>query len=131
MEKEKAEGFLILLQPQSKDQTLAFMALTDGNVVDAFVGAPAQKREGARYLMARDAKLALSAASGVSERIPGLAVETYQKGILTSLDYQRSLKSVFFCCRCFVQGRFRRKAKRELKECFSMLQEAVAASSSS
>lgn len=122
---DKARGLLVLLQ--SKD--LAFAALTDGNIIDACLGAPPLRRDGERYLRTRDAKNALAVASDTSESIPELAVTTYKKGLDIVVQHHEKIKKILFCCRCFLQGRIRRKAKAELKETFKMLQEAVEASS--
>lgn len=123
---DKAKGLLVLLQ--SKD--LAFAALTDGNILDACLSAPPLRRDGERYLLTRDAKNALAAASDTSESIPELAVTTYKKGLDIVVQHHEKIIKIFFCCRCFLQGRIRSKAKADLKETFKMLQEAVEASSS-
>ena len=122
---EKAQGFLVLLQSQE----LAFMALTDGNILDACFGAPPLRREGPHYIKTRDAKNALVAASETSDSIPALAIVTYKKGMEIVVKQHMKIKKTFFCCRCFVQGRIRRKAKAKLHENFKILQEAVQASS--
>ena len=122
----KAKGLLVLLQ--QKD--LAFAALTDGNIIDACLGAPPLRRDGERYLLTRDAKNALVAASDTSESIPELAVTTYKKGLDCVVRHHEKVRKTFICCRCFVQGPTRRRAKAELKEIFNMLQEAVEASAS-
>ena len=74
---EKAQGFLVLLQSQE----LAFMVLTDGNILDACFGAPPLRREGVQYSKTHDAKNALVAASETSDSIPALAIATYKKRI--------------------------------------------------
>jgi hypothetical protein len=125
---EKAQGFLVLLH--GSDKTLAFMALTDGNLVDACVGAPPQSRKGAQYQRAKDAKNALAIASDTSESIPPLAIDTYKKGLTIVMNHHAKIKRTIFCCRCFVQGRIKKKAKADLKETFQILYEAVEASSS-
>lgn len=125
---DKAQGFLVLLN--GSDKTLAFMALTDGNLVDACVGAPPQSRNGEKYIRAKDAKNALAVASDTSESIPPLAVDTYKKALIIVKDHHDKIKRTIVCCRCFVQGRIQKKAKADLKETFQILYEAVEASSS-
>mmetsp|Transcript_28528 Transcript_28528/g.47217 ORF Transcript_28528/g.47217 Transcript_28528/m.47217 type:complete len:158 (-) Transcript_28528:222-695(-) len=125
---DKSQGFLVLLN--GTDKTLAFMALTDGNLIDACVGAPPQIRQGVRYERSRAAKNTLAVASDSSESISPLAIETYKRGFGIVVDHHAKIKRTFFCCRCFVQGRIRKKAKAELKKAFQMLYEAVEASSS-
>ena len=124
---DKAKGLLVLLH-QKKD--LAFSALTDGNIIDACLGAPPLRRDGERYLLTRDAKNALAAASDTSESISELAVATYTKGLDCVVRYHEKIRKTIICCRCFVQGSNRRGAKADLKEIFKTLQEAVEASSS-
>mmetsp|Transcript_10592 Transcript_10592/g.15593 ORF Transcript_10592/g.15593 Transcript_10592/m.15593 type:complete len:162 (-) Transcript_10592:223-708(-) len=129
IDEEKARGFLVLLRGGEEEaQRLAFMALTDGNVVDACIGAPPMKREGARYHLARETKNALAAASDSSESIAKLATETYQRALQLVVDHHAKINRVLICCRCFVRGRIRRKTKEQLKHNFAMLQEAVEAS---
>lgn len=122
---DKAKGLLVLLHQKE----LAFSALTDGNILDACLGAPPLRREGERYLQTRNAKHALAAASDTSESISELAVTTYKKGLECVVRHHEKIRKTFACCRCFLQGGIRRKAKAELKEIFKMLQEAVDASS--
>lgn len=130
MDVEKAQGFLVLLRGGEEEaQRLAFLALTDGNIVDACLGAPPMKREGARYYLARETKNALAVSSDSSESIPKLATETYQRALQLIVDHNAKINRVVICCRCFVRGRLRRKTKMELKHNFAMLQEAVLASS--
>lgn len=126
MDPDKIHGFLVLLQG---DETLAFMALTDGNILDACVGAPTARREGARYQIARQAKQALAASVDSSDAIAPLAVLTYKKSLSIVQDHYARISKTFFCCRCFVQGRIKQKATQDIKEAFRMLEEAVAASS--
>ena len=124
MDTDKIKGFLVLLQ----NDELAFSALTDGNIVDACLGAPPLRREGERYLRTRDAKNALAAASDTSDSIGPLAITTYKRGFDIVLQHQTKVQKTHVCCRCFVQGRMRKAAKANLQETFALLHEAVKAS---
>jgi hypothetical protein len=125
MDTDKIKGFLVLLQ----NEELAFSALTDGNIIDACLGAPPLRREGERYLRTRDAKNALAASSDTSDSIVELAVTTYKRAFDIVIQHQTKLQQTNLCCRCFVQGRMRRATKAKLDETFKLLHEAVAASS--
>lgn len=129
MDPEVSRGFVVLLTGNAADpssSTLSFMSLTDGNVVDACMGAHSQRREGPAYRAAREAKNSLAIASENSEAVKQLAVQTYKKAFVITMEYKRRVKGVLVCFRCFVQGRMRRSAQNNLTENFKLLDEAVA-----
>mmetsp|Transcript_28126 Transcript_28126/g.32115 ORF Transcript_28126/g.32115 Transcript_28126/m.32115 type:complete len:167 (-) Transcript_28126:286-786(-) len=132
MSVEKAKGYLVLLRGDGSDDArrLAFVALTDGNVIDACLGTNFPKREGVQYYLARQTKNILAEASDISMAIPKLAVESYLRGMTIIVDYNAKIDRVFFCFRCFIRGNIRRKTKQELQQNFSLLQEALQASCS-
>ena len=121
MDVEKAKGFLVLLDSDD----LSFASITDGNIVDAFLGAPPLKKDNARYYAARDAKNRIATASDTSDSIQELSVLCYKQAIEVIIEHDKDVKNVFICCRCFVQGRMRKKSKKKLSDIFEKLQEAV------
>ena len=153
--RDVASGYLILLQggptgisPQKKrrskrDRTsvsvtgdidddslsLAFMSLTDGNVLNACFGAPTQRVEASSpaYQMAQQAKGALGNAAETSDAVRLLAVETYAKAFRIVLHYDDQLSQISPCCRCFKQGKLHTDAEADLQAAFQRLSEAVAA----
>lgn len=110
--------------------SLAFSSLTDGNVVNACFGAPTQPIavSSPSYTMARNAKNALAAAADGNDLMKRLAVESYAAGFRIVIDYNDEMARLSPCSRCFKQAELRRKADRDLKQTFSSLSEAVAAS---
>lgn len=121
--------YLVLLSADPSDasaSTLPFVALTDGNIVDACMGAHPQHREGAHYRAAREAKAALAVVAEDNDAIKDLAIGTYKQGFNIVLDYNGRVKKTFFLIRCCIHGRMRRKALKDLKDNFAMLEEVVA-----
>lgn len=113
---------------------LAFMSLTDGNVVDALFGV--QGRGGIRraketskfaYEAAREAKEALREASYSSEAIPRIAVEAYELCFEVIIDYHKRLDKVGFFSQCYQREIIRGEAEESLEEAFAILREAVEA----
>ena len=113
---------------------LAFMSLTDGNVVDALFGV--QSRGGSRrsketskfaYEAARAAKEALREASYSSEAVPRIAVEAYELCFEVIIDYHTRLDKLGFFTQCYQREIIRGEAEDSLEEAFSILREAVEA----
>ena len=123
---DKAKGFLVLLQQKE----LAFSALTDGNILDACLGAQPLRRSGERYLLTREAKNALITTSESSESFPELAVATYKKSMEIVVNHHEKIQKIWICCRCFLSNQVRRRSKRNLKDAFKVLEEAIQVSSS-
>lgn len=114
--------------------SLAFAALTDGNVIEAMFGV--ESNGGIRgkntsqiaFNAVRDAKQAIVDASMSSESIKQLAVETYCKCFEVILNYHLRLESVGFIMYCIKHHNIRETAVEELGIAFRHLNEAVAAS---
>jgi hypothetical protein len=114
--------------------SLAFAALTDGNVIEAMFGVESnggirgKNTSQVAFSAVRDAKQALIDASSSSESIKQLAVETYCKCFEVILKYHLGLESVGFIMYCIKQHKIRETAVEELVKAFQQLNEAVAAS---
>mmetsp|Transcript_24921 Transcript_24921/g.30634 ORF Transcript_24921/g.30634 Transcript_24921/m.30634 type:complete len:253 (+) Transcript_24921:433-1191(+) len=127
-------------QPQSPEQlsalSLAFTALTDGNVIEAVFGV--QSTGGIKrnkhtsqqaYNAARNAKQALMEAACTSESIRLVAVETYIKCFEIIVKYHLEMDSIGLWSWCVKHQKLREDATRNLNEAFRPLHEGVAASS--
>mmetsp|Transcript_25488 Transcript_25488/g.35880 ORF Transcript_25488/g.35880 Transcript_25488/m.35880 type:complete len:199 (-) Transcript_25488:76-672(-) len=117
-------------QPTEVDENtlmLAFMALIDGNVVDACFGVIHQRRDASSpaFRRVQDAKIMLSNASDTSDSIRSLAVETYHKAFLIVIDYNDQMDKANCCTRCARQKKIHRNAKNALHGVFEQLQEAI------
>lgn len=114
--------------------SLAFAALTDGNVIEAMFGVESnggirgKNTSQVAFNAVKDAKQALIDASSSSESIKQLAVETYCKCFEVILQYHSGLESVGFIMYCIKQHKIRETAVEELAKAFQQLNEAVAAS---
>jgi hypothetical protein len=114
--------------------SLAFAALTDGNVIEAMFGVESnggirgKNTSQVAFNAVKDAKQALIDASSSSESIKQLAVETYCKCFEVILQYHIGLESVGFIMYCIKQHKIRETAVEELTKAFQQLNEAVAAS---
>lgn len=155
--REVASGYLILLMggpdktpsPQKKrrgkrdrasattaasdeinDDTLnlSFVALTDGNVVNACFGAPSQPSSSPSYQMARNAKAALAHASDSSDSVRMLAVQSYASAFRVVMDYNDQIAKLSPCSRCLKEAAIRKAAELDLRASFRTLSEAVDAS---
>jgi len=113
---------------------LAFMSLTDGNVVDTLFGV--QGRGGIKraketskfaYEAAREAKEALREASYSSEAVPRIAVEAYELCFEVVIDYHNRLDKLGFFSQCYQREVIRGEAEEGLEEAFAILREAVEA----
>mmetsp|Transcript_5164 Transcript_5164/g.7857 ORF Transcript_5164/g.7857 Transcript_5164/m.7857 type:complete len:199 (-) Transcript_5164:1386-1982(-) len=118
-------------QPIEVDENnlmLAFMALIDGNVVDACFGVPQQRRDTSKpaFRRVQEAKALLSTAADTSDSIHSLAVETYHRAFLIVIDYNDQMDKANCCTRCSKQKKIHRNAKNALKDAFDQLQEAIA-----
>lgn len=151
--RDVASGYLILLQggpsapspsPQKRrgkrdrtapdiDEgavTLAFLALTDGNVINACFGAPSQLLNASSspsHTMAQRAKRALADAADTSDAVRRLSVETYAKAFRIVLEEKDQEERLSPCSRCFKHAQLRREAEADLQVAFWTLSEAVSA----
>lgn len=111
---------------------LAFMALTDGNVVDACFGIKAHvsadaatRRVNQAAKMSNDAKNLLNEAVRSSAAVREVAVRAYGKAFQIVIQYNDDCKHLNFITRCYRQKPIRQKAENALYEAFKPLNEAI------
>jgi hypothetical protein len=106
--------------------TLGFLALTEGNTVDACFGVSSISNKDARgKMMAKEVKQRLVAAADSNDAIRRLAVLTYQQAFRTVVGFHHEAKKLNCFTRCFCYGKLQRKTLARLKENFAHLEEAV------
>jgi len=111
---------------------LAFMALTDGNVVDACFGIKAHisadaanRRVNQAAKMSNDAKSLMNEAVRSSTAVREVAVRAYGKAFQIVIQYNDDCKHLNFITRCYRQKPIRQKAENALYEAFKPLNEAI------
>eukprot|EP00978_Attheya_sp_CCMP212_P030628 scaffold113397_cov62-Attheya_sp.AAC.1 len=114
---------------------LAFLALTDGNVVDACFGVQQRGRGRSRgdtssrsYNSSKAAKQAIAEASHSSDAVRLMAVEAYGDAFRSVVEYQSALHDMNFISWCFRYANVHKAAEKHLNESFERLNEALAAS---
>lgn len=115
--------------------SLAFLALTDGNIVDACFGVQQRGRGRSRgdtssraYNASRAAKEAIAEASHSSDAVRRMAVEAYGNAFRSVVEYQSELHDMNFISWCFRYANVHKAAEKHLNESFERLNEAIAAS---
>ena len=115
---------------------LAFMALIEGNVIDAcfgvitYVSASEAARSSDRAAkIASDAKTMLSEAVRSSDAVREIAVAAYGKAFQIVLQYNQDIKSLNFITRCFRWKPIRSRAEESLFQAFRPLNEVIEAAS--
>jgi hypothetical protein len=135
-----AQGYVALLTPtlagksqadQENAYTLAFLALTEGNVVDTCFGISTyttnnDDHKGAAF--ARRAKNLIGLAGDVSDNVSTLAVDTYRQVFETLVDMHQKRRRLFFLWRCFMSGSIQRRGKDKIRKAFTPLEEALQSS---
>ena len=123
---------------------LAFMALIEGNVIEACLGVKSHGGAGggkagtARSTssssssergmkLAKDAKTMISEAVQSSQSVQQIAVTAYGTAFQIVINYHKDRKKLNFITRCFKSKPIRRKAETALYETFKPLNEAIAA----
>ena len=116
-------------QPQQTDDlTLSFLALTQGNVLDACFGAGGHGREETpASLGVREAKAILGDCESVGpEGFRRVAVDAYRGAFELVLVHREQLDALDFCSRCFRSMVMRETATKDLHENFIGLARAIA-----
>lgn len=140
IDSQRADGYVKLLSPSkagSKKEDrenaymLGFLALTEGNVVDACFGLQNYSKDkndhkGAAF--SRQAKQLLVEATDASEAVEKTAVDSYREAFTIVLETQQKIKKIHFLLRCFFAGKIQRRAKKSLREAFKRLEEIIHAS---
>ena len=148
MDRQVAKGFVTILggsstpeQPLSRgagkagkdagaiaDPSLAFLALTEGNTIDACFGVSSISSKDARGKMyAKEVKSMLLAASDSNDDIRRKAVLTYLEAFRIAIRFHDKASNLNFFTRCFCYGKLQKKCVKELKENFEYLDEAIQA----
>lgn len=151
MDAEVARGFIVLLggevpmdgrrrrtnnaSPQelvaSLDDsalTLGFLALTQGNTVDACLGVSGvSSRDSKGRQCARKVKELLADAADSNADLQRMAVGAYQEAFHVIFNFAKRAGRLNFFTRCFCYRRFRDEAEMDLKAAFQHLDEAIQA----
>jgi len=127
---QSPEGMLDLSAIQ-----LCFAALTQGNVIEATFGVETtggvkrSKYTSERaHNAAKNAKAAISDAAISSDAIQQMAVDTYCRCFEIIILYNIDLERIGFITWCFRHQKVRESAEKQLRDAFSQLDEAIAAS---
>jgi hypothetical protein len=106
--------------------TLGFLALTEGNAVDACFGVSSISNKDARgKKMAKEVKQVLAIAADSNDAIRRMAVLSYQQAFLIVVRFNDRTKKLNWFTRCFCYGKIQKQATARLKENFEHLEEAV------
>jgi hypothetical protein len=108
---------------------LGYLALTEGNVIDACFGIKNQADKGKKSSVeqAKRVKRLITNAADSSDSVRRLAVETYRKAFVHVLEFHKEVAKLNFFTKCFNYGKIQHDAEMSLKHDFAQLQEAVAA----
>jgi len=148
IDKQLAHGYVVMLggPPSAKDEerpkgakkrkidedaiTLGFLALTQGNVVDACFGIRGNcaKPPANAGTQVKRIKSMLTAAADSSDGIRRRAVETYRQAFLEILRFHEQVAKLNFFTSCFRYGKIQHETELTLQEIFQRLQEVVATS---
>jgi hypothetical protein len=148
IERNVANGFVVLLNNGStnggssggkekkktksetqEDNSLAFMALTSGNVLDACFGVQQAGKRGEdtpAKRKAQDAKNMLDAAAS-TEAFCNLAVEAYRDAFEIVVEYNDDMNQLNCITKCFQAGKLRTNTEEKLEKAFANLAQAIAA----
>jgi len=138
-----ANGFVVLLsngetkteqnkkkkkskKKKKNDNSLAFMALTSGNVLDACFGVSTANRTGDTPAK-RNAQAAkeLLDTCATTDKFRDIAVEAYHDAFLVVVDHDQQMNKLNCFTRCFRAGKIRNETEEKLKTAFSKLVKAV------
>ena len=136
MDRQIAQGFVTILggTPDVGDTvvideskvTLGFLALTEGNAVDACFGVSSISNKDAKgKKMAKEVKQILAIAADSNDAIRRMAVLSYQQAFLVVVRFNDKTKKLNWFTRCFCYGKLQKQATARLKENFEHLEEAV------
>ena len=153
--RQMAEGFIILLtggkenaqkkekkgkklaakKIESSDSTLAFIAITDGNVIDACFGngpTGGLKFSGSEYAVksasntkSRIRNVVEDAPPSLADRTKDLTINSYTKCFQIVVSYHDEVKAASFLSWCFKAKKKRKKAEKSLENCFKELSDLL------
>jgi hypothetical protein len=116
------------------DNTLAFMALTSGNVLDACFGVTnpsASRREDTPARRQAQAAKDLLEDCATTDSFRSTAVEAYCDAFKAVIVHDKEMRKLNCITRCFRASKVRRETETNLRSAFSSLAKAVAESPSS
>ena len=115
---------------------LAFLALTEGNVIDACFGVKAHvgasnsnPRHDRAMKVANDAKSMLNEAVRSSDGVKAIAVEAYGNAFHIIMSYNEDVSALNCFTRCFKWKSIHDRAEESLRAAFRPLVEAIHAAS--
>jgi hypothetical protein len=108
---------------------LGYLAITEGNVIDACFGIKNQADKGKKSSMeqSKRVKRLITNAADSSDSVRRLSVETYKKAFQHVLDFHKEVAKLNFFTKCFQYAKIQHDFEMSLKDDFAQLQEAVAA----
>lgn len=146
MDMEVARGFVVLLggapavekrsrgskgrtspSPDDGAITLGFLALTEGNTVEACFGVSGVSKDDAGKKFAREVKNVLADAVDSNEDIRRISVVTYQEAFRIIVKFGEAQKRLNCITRCFRFVKVKKTAVSNLRENFQHLEEAIQA----
>lgn len=128
-----ADGYLVLLGggkaakgKKKDDVSLAFMALTAGNVLDACFGVvnPARKDDTPAYRAAKEGKELLDECA-TTDKFRVKAVQAYRGAFEVIIDYKGEMDRMNCIIRCFRAKKLRKRCERNLVANFSDLGKSI------
>lgn len=138
MKSALCQGYLTLLtgaceQSKRKGQvadesamTLAFLSLTNGNVVDACFGSSVSSKPSDQVKeLIKEAKDAIDDAAHNNERVERIAVSSYKKAFETVVDQNKKLEKLNIITACFCEKKIRLNAVTQLHQDFRPLEQAI------
>jgi hypothetical protein len=105
--------------------TLGFIAVTDGNVIEACFGIKQRDKDNRAQKTVLIVKDLLREASHVSDAIPQLAVEAYWNAFGIVVELHQQVDKLNFVTRCLFYPGLVKKALADLKTAFGPLEEAL------
>jgi len=140
MDKSIALGFLVLMTGGASDEKkdssaddhvdLAFISLTDGNVIDACLGNDKKGTLGGTMYSNKQARatkefLRDAAEKSTNKDFEKLAVRSYENCFRVVLKHNEKISKQSFFIRCWKCRKTRKKSESELVGCFSELYDAL------
>lgn len=137
-----AQGFIVMLGGMTMDVTsqkkqklkesdlnLAFMAVTDGNVVDACFGVSnTQRNDSAGKVQCKKVKAALADVGSESDVVKRAIVDTYRKAFREIVEFHEKVGKLSMWTFCFRYGKLARNAEGAIYDLFENLVEVISSS---
>jgi hypothetical protein len=106
--------------------TLGFLALTEGNSIEACFGVSSITMKDARgTIYAKEVKRLLIAAADSNDDIRRLSVSSYQEAFRIVIKFHDKSKKMNCLVHCFCFGKLQKKTMKQLAANFEHLEEAI------